>query len=370
METKVPKCRWVQQPCHLGADTAVHYHAAGGDAKALGHALSRSGADYDGRGLVHFYSPPVHLASAYGHLECLELLLGRGARADADVDQRGGRSPLHLAALMGHAAVVESLLDAGCDVNARDGCGGTPALHAAAFAGHLAVVEALLRRGADARLRAGHSGELALHAAARGNHARVVEALVAHEAEGKGEKELPGVIANLTQPMRKGSLFTRPHQHAYSSGSRACAAPIEAVVRDCQAAIYPNGPGTGKRAWARELDSTPAAPELRKPEKLEAPEVDQTARAKRDDATVVLMDTKPRWKSETSNDAFGQARCRLCDPVAKDARGRRCNTTHSSEQHAAWTDMSRAEARKARIRQKRDKVQGRLAPGEVPWKAW
>ncbi|KAH8078784.1 hypothetical protein JL720_9532 [Aureococcus anophagefferens] len=328
-----PKNRWVVQPAHLGKDTIVHYHAAGGDAAALGHALRRNGGDASGGGLAHFYSPPVHLASAYGHLACVALLLERGATVGADDARRGGATPLHLAALGGHAAVAEVLLDAGCDL-------------------------------------AAHSGELALHAAARGNRPRVVEALVQHESSGAGVKELPGVIERLSEPLARGSLFTRPYQHAYSSGSRACAAPIEAVVRDCKAQIYPGGAGGGPKAWGREIDATPAAPKLEPPPKVKPPvDHNATARAARSDAPVVLLDTK-RWLSSAENGDFGQGRCRLCDPVAQDARGHRCNTTHSTEQHYAWADVTRAETRKARIKHQRERKEGRLAPGEVPWRSW
>ena len=83
----------------------------------------------------------------------------------------------------------------------------------------------------------------------------------------------------------------------------------------------------------------------------------------------MLLDTK-RWLSSAENGDFGQGRCRLCDPVAQDARGRRCNTTHSTEQHYAWADVTRAETRKARIKHQRERKEGRLAPGEVPWRSW
>ncbi|KAH8053639.1 hypothetical protein JL722_9488 [Aureococcus anophagefferens] len=290
-----PKNRWVVQPAHLGKDTIVHYHAAGGDAAALGHALRRNGGDASGGGLAHFYSPPVHLASAYGHLACVELLLS-AARPPARRRWRGGR-------------------------------------------------RCTSRRSAATRPSPRPSSSTS-RAARR--------------------QELP---ASSAPSDAAGSLFTRPYQHAYSSGSRACAAPIEAVVRDCKAQIYPGGAGGGPKAWGREIDATPAAPKLEPPPKVKPP-VDHNAtaraalrrarRAPRHEALAQLRGERRLWAGP----------CRLCDPVAQDARGHRCNTTHSTEQHYAWADVTRAETRKARIKHQRERKEGRLAPGEVPWRSW
>ena len=38
--------------------------------------------------------------------------------------------------------------------------------------------------------------------------------------------------------------------------------------------------------------------------------------------------------------------------------------------HDAWADVTRAETRKARIKHQRERKEGRLAPGEVPWRSW
>ena len=113
----------------------------------------------------------VHLAAAYGHLECLEhlldipetfsidgaaeqdvspllcavwygqyhivqYLLASGARTTTSLS---GLSPLHVAALGGHVDTVSVLLSCGCDVEATDGHGLTALAYAMA-AGHMAVV--------------------------------------------------------------------------------------------------------------------------------------------------------------------------------------------------------------------------------------
>ena len=212
MSGKVKPSRWVVAPQHMSGDTATHWYAASGDVKALAHALETG--DPTGSAHALYYSPPLHLACAGGHVDCCELLLERGASIGPDIPQRGGRTPLHQAAIGGSAGVASLLIDAGCDVDARDGSGGATPLHAAAFAGHKAVVDVLLAADADASLKARHSGELALHAACRGGHDLIVEALVAHDAGGKAVREFPGVIQQLSQPLTKGSLFTRPRRPA------------------------------------------------------------------------------------------------------------------------------------------------------------
>ena len=98
---------------------------------------------------------------------------------------------------------------------------------------------------------------------------------------------------------------------------------------------------------------------------MKKPVNDQTARAKplEDKPTINTRN----WTSSNHGHAFGQTRCALCDPIAKDERGRRCNATHGTAQHAAWTDMRRAHLRRKRKEDKLARTRGRLAPGEVPW---
>jgi hypothetical protein len=99
---------------------------------------------------------------------------------------------LLLAAMHGHAATVELLVDRGADANARGAFGsGCTALWLVAYHGQTAAVAALLRRGADPALaqspRVGHNEPLALrrtlgfsplHAAAARGHRAAVDALL------------------------------------------------------------------------------------------------------------------------------------------------------------------------------------------------
>ena len=62
---------------------------------------------------------PLDLATQYGRLEAVELLLDTRPELLEKIPET--RSLLHLAARNGHHKVVKVLLDKGCDINKRVG---------------------------------------------------------------------------------------------------------------------------------------------------------------------------------------------------------------------------------------------------------
>jgi ankyrin repeat protein len=97
---------------------------------------------------------PLHLASFYGWVEMVQVLLDCGATAHSE--DKLGRTPLHLVAKgtsrdTGHngVGVVELLLEHGADSNAQDKRQKTP-LHLASYYGNVEIVRVLLGRGAIA----------------------------------------------------------------------------------------------------------------------------------------------------------------------------------------------------------------------------
>ncbi|KAJ9460410.1 Ankyrin repeat [Diplonema papillatum] len=117
----------------------------------------------DGRGRTMLIA-----ASTFGHVDCVRVLLDKGAK---DIPDSDGSTPLHFAAAGGFDDVLLLLLDGGVgSVDAWDGAGKTP-LHGAAERGHAGCCALLLRRGAAAGAAAGASTLTAAHLAAAGGHA-------------------------------------------------------------------------------------------------------------------------------------------------------------------------------------------------------
>lgn len=145
--------------------TPLHFAAESGDGE-IAKILLAHGADPNAAtkitGPVVFYdsernSPrirgpdssgftPLHLAVTGGRRDVTDLLLSRGADADAGTGK--GKTCLHIAAESGHKPIVELLLSGKTTtVNARDKRGKTP-LHYAAQEGRKEVVQLLIEHNA------------------------------------------------------------------------------------------------------------------------------------------------------------------------------------------------------------------------------
>ncbi|KAJ7499632.1 ankyrin repeat-containing domain protein [Mycena latifolia] len=132
----------------------------------------------EGKGSGEVNNPAVlHVASYYGHLEMVQLLIEHGA----DVNARDGGTALQEASYMGHEPVVRLLVERNADVDAQGGHYGT-ALQAAASAGQERVVGLLLEHGADVNIQGGWYGT-ALQAAAFRRYEAVARLLITHGAD-------------------------------------------------------------------------------------------------------------------------------------------------------------------------------------------
>jgi len=109
----------------------------------------------------------LHLAAFFDRPPVAELLLARGAEADAVAANAMRVTPLHSAATSRAAAIVGMLLAGGADPNAVQNGGFRP-LHSAASNGDLPVLELLLSHGADRDARADDGRTAADMAAAAG----------------------------------------------------------------------------------------------------------------------------------------------------------------------------------------------------------
>ena len=100
--------------------------------------------------------PLLHLAAEGGHLDCVELLLGRGADGNQR-DRLDHATALHWAAQAGHLEVVKRLVDAGTDI---DGVGDEHEMGVIGWATCFRTVQQqvadwLLARGANPTIFAG-----------------------------------------------------------------------------------------------------------------------------------------------------------------------------------------------------------------------
>ncbi len=107
-------------------------------------------------GMAHAYSgdgwTALHLASFFGRLSAVQLLLEAGAETEARAHNRQDNMPLHAATAAGRRDVAETLVRRGADLEARNAEGMTP-LHMAAHAGDIEMASLYCEFGArlDAR---------------------------------------------------------------------------------------------------------------------------------------------------------------------------------------------------------------------------
>ncbi|ODM98235.1 Transient receptor potential channel pyrexia [Orchesella cincta] len=152
---------------------------------------------------------PLHLASACGHVPCVELLLAKGAEVNS-CDSNEKATPLSCAASCGSVAVLEVLLAHGADVNAgyENGktslhwavqacsvdcakrlldagakqnpptCYSETPLHVAAALGDPVCLQLLLDYGADVNLCKGSNRSTALHLSAEEGSAACLKLLL------------------------------------------------------------------------------------------------------------------------------------------------------------------------------------------------
>lgn len=91
---------------------------------------------------------PLGLASFFGHLNVVLLLLTKGANPNIAANNPFKVTPLHSACATSNYEVADILIQNGADVNAKQMQGVTP-LHSAAHNGQTKLAKLLIDRGAD-----------------------------------------------------------------------------------------------------------------------------------------------------------------------------------------------------------------------------
>jgi ankyrin repeat protein len=117
---------------------------------------------------------PLHLASYFGNVEIVRLLLDHGANLDAATGNMGEK-PLHKVSYGKYryqedgVRVAQLLFDRGAEVNTRGKDDWTP-LHRASYYGNVEIVRLLLDHGADLDAATGNMGEKPLHQVSYGKY--------------------------------------------------------------------------------------------------------------------------------------------------------------------------------------------------------
>ncbi|XP_031554891.1 ankyrin repeat domain-containing protein 39-like [Actinia tenebrosa] len=117
----------------------------------------------------------VWTAAMDGEFEKVEDYLNKGG--DPNAVDSSGYTALHYASRSGHFAVCELLLMKGACANAQTRSGQVTPLHRAAYCGRIGVVNLLLRHQADPTL-CDTDGQTALHKASEKGHKEIVQLLV------------------------------------------------------------------------------------------------------------------------------------------------------------------------------------------------
>ncbi|KAJ6564609.1 ankyrin repeat-containing domain protein [Mycena capillaripes] len=151
-------------------------------------------------------SPAITVASYYGHLQMVRLLVENGADVNANAEGGPYGSALQAAVYLGNTNMVQLLLKKGADANRPHGKYDPP-LTAASYRGYTNIVQLLLENGADVNAQGGGYG-CALQAALSYGQENIAHLNIARLLIGKG--------ANVNA---KGGLSGSPLHAAVSKGS-------------------------------------------------------------------------------------------------------------------------------------------------------
>ncbi|KAI4225565.1 MAG: hypothetical protein L6R36_003816 [Xanthoria steineri] len=172
---------------------------------------------------------PLHLASIYGSIECMQFFLSHGANIESKDAQ--SRTPLILAAAKGQHGALLLLLDNGAEVDAYDSDLQTALCYAAASA-NPHVVASLLSYGSGPNVRVASDWSTPLHMAVTSTPLvlaedvkktrSMVEALLKYGADPSIKDKINRMAEDKTSDLKLKVLLRRP---------RSCFVPKDKLIR-------------------------------------------------------------------------------------------------------------------------------------------
>ncbi|MDO9037753.1 MAG: ankyrin repeat domain-containing protein, partial [Lutibacter sp.] len=121
---------------------------------------------------------PLGLASFFGHLSLVKLLLDKGANPNIASNNQFKVAPIHSACAISNFDITELLIKHRADVNAKQMQGFTP-LHSAAYNGQTNLSKLLIDNGADINAKM-DNGQTPLSVANEKNFQETAELISKH----------------------------------------------------------------------------------------------------------------------------------------------------------------------------------------------
>ncbi|RDD44631.1 Transient receptor potential cation channel subfamily A member 1 [Trichoplax sp. H2] len=153
--------------------TALHYASKVGNSQEV---LALLGAGANANSVNRFKETCFHVATCYGHLDILKILVKYQDEKTIDFMDDQDRTPLHVAAWNGYEDIISYLSSSNAHI--KPDCDGRTPLHFAACNGHLKCLQLLVQRNVSAVNEADKQSETPLHIAAWSGHAKIVKYLL------------------------------------------------------------------------------------------------------------------------------------------------------------------------------------------------